>query len=475
MNEPESELKPWILTAAAGALFLVLSGGAWWMWWMIAHPSRSPAETWDVEPSPELPLPNNQPNDEGSSRRSRPSPREASCELAILTDRTASAVLPGFTPVALVDRLNTTVCGRHCPHVVEVVKDESSFAVELTTADDYMMPTDEAFDAMTVSLTKADRASIGRRSTVAVIRVHRVASAEQLVARTCFAAAAVWAGAWGGLIYDEATRRIESYAQFRDRVIAALDEPTLRTLPIALQVTRSDDGSARVNTLGMQRFGKPDLLLRAPSLLAADALGDLVNLLASKELTAGEEGPLTATPQELALLARKPAKIAPSNSELVRFERVESERLDGDSDNELVELVPGNMQHGATGALGGGLLGPLVETPATTSTDGGARAALEHVRPGFPDALRRAERGEVRLVVKGVLARDTEEVQDSVATAMAWVEVRSCTAATCTGMLSHAPGSARNFVAGGTAQLQRRDIVDWAIASPDEARTAPRR
>jgi uncharacterized protein YegJ (DUF2314 family) len=397
---------------------------------------------------------------------------EASAELAVLTDKPADEVLRIASGAFLEKQLDTRHCGATCDALRKVIADPLRFAVEVMKAEDYILPAKDSFDTIGAGLTKAERASITERSQVVVVRTHGVASIEQLPARTAFAVTAVAAEALSGLIYDEATRRIENLSQFRERLITVpLGQNVFSPHHISVQIYRQEDGTARLLTLGMVRFGSPDLTMRGAAPELGPTLANVLNVAASWAAGAKTELPIVVSLADVARVASQRAEgLAkdPSASRPVALDAIDADRIEGDPDNGMLELVPrGGVTREAWASVATDLFGPAPKL-VFASFDKELDAIAVRARKELPGVSRRFESGEGALFVKGPFAIPEGSRVDGGATEeWMWIEVSSCDARGCAGVLSNTPGYATNLAPGKPVRVARDKLADWLLRLPD--------
>ncbi|AKU97669.1 hypothetical protein AKJ09_04333 [Labilithrix luteola] len=409
-------------------------------------------------------------SDAGTSSRSReklPRLREASSEFAVLTDKSPEAVAKIADPEAVAAHLDTHVCGSACAAVKTFVLDAESFEVETTTADDYILPPPESFDVIGSSLSRAERATIATRPTVVVVRTHGPVTNDQLVARAGFAATAIVADALGGLVYDETERRIENASQFAAHVITVpLGQPVFSPKQIVIQLYRQEDGTARLLTLGMARYGSPDFMLRGASMRAATSLSHVVNAIANDVVAGKTDLPFKVSLAELATMTgKKPTELskAPAASQPVAVDAVPAERTEGDPDNDMVELVAQSSPDWDEAMAN--LFGEPPDV-VHAAFDKELEGVAGRARKELPRAVQRFERRDGQLYVKGPFPIPGADA-DSDQVEWMWVEVSSCDAKGCSGTLSNTPGYATNLSAGKPVTVDRTRVADWMLRMPD--------
>lgn len=396
---------------------------------------------------------------------------EAIVELAVLSDKPEVEVATLASVQAIAKLLDVRHCGGACDAVKKLMLDHDHFEVEVLKSEDYILPAKESFPTIAPGLTPSERASIGQRATTVVIRSRGTVGIDQLPARAAFAATSAVAEALSGLVYDEVVRRIETSAQFGQHTITVpLGQNVFLPKQIMVQLYRQDDGTARLLTLGMVRFGSPDFMMRGAPMELGPALANVLNVVASSAAAARTELPLV-TLAEVARVSAKPAEDLardPKASSPIRLETVDAERIEGDPENEMLELVPrGGATHEAWVSAMTELFG---ETPSVVfaGKDPELDTIAAHARRDLPTAVKRFESGEGALFMKGPFPIPVESRPDGGATEeWMWVQVTSCAPKECAGVLSNTPGFATNLAAGKAVIVERAKSADWVLRLAD--------
>jgi uncharacterized protein YegJ (DUF2314 family) len=397
-------------------------------------------------------------------------PPEATCELAILTDKPEEEIKQLATLDAAAALLEPAHCGAGCEVVKKTARDREHTEIETQSAADYMLPPAESLDAVGATLTPEQRKKVHALPSVVIVRTHAKPTIDHVAARTCFALAQALGEKLSGLVYDETTRRIEDVAHFAEHGIKGpLGKDPFVPRHIVVQLYREDDGKARLLTLGMQRFGSPDFIVRGASMATGSSLANVVNAVASSSAEMKSELPFTVTIDDVARVAGKRAADlagdagAPSP---VALDAVEAERAEGDPDNDIVELVPpGGAAPDAWDALVAKLLGRAPGIVVAAQDTELQRIATK-ARRDLPQAIARFGRGEGKLYVKGPF--EVRGASDAgAASELMWIEVKSCDAKACAGTLANEPGYATNLAMGKPASVTREAAVDWMLELKD--------
>ena len=401
-------------------------------------------------------------------------PLRASLELTTVTARSADEVRKLATSAEIARRLGPKQCGDACDAIRKLLDDEDAFELDVAPVDDATLPGKETWDTVAASLTPQERESLSRKTTSVTLRANAPFSKDHLAARAGFAATAILAEALDGFVYDETTRRIQRW-QDSPVITVPLGAPAFERKDIVVQLFRQEDGTARALTLGLMRFGCPDLTLQGANMSAGPRLAELLNAAASK-LAAGE----TQTPISLGLadvarvVGRLPAELnaTPEGARPIELEVVAPEREEGDPDNELAELVP---KDGSTREAWDSVVASIFGVPATVTTETDDKElgdVAAHARGSLGKAIARFEAGAGEFFVRGpfVIPPDAR-LDGGPLTEMLWVAVASCDAKLCTGVLSSEPTYVTNLAAAKTTSVERAHAVDWMIRGRDGGTT----
>ena len=400
---------------------------------------------------------------------------EASCELAVLTDKPEVEVAKVASVEVVAKLLDVRHCGATCDALRKVIGEHDHFEVEVTKAEDYILPARDSFEIIAPGLTVAERASITQRASVVVIRTRGTATIDQLPARTCFASTAAIAEMLSGLVYDEAARRIETAALFAQRVVTLpMGQNVFSPRHITVQLYRQEDGTARLLTLGMVRFGSPDFTMRGSAMEIGPSLANVMNGAASWAAGVKTEQPIVVSLAEVARVSSLKEELLakdPRTSKTVQLDAIDTERIEGDPENEMLELVPTGPSSGATREAWANVVADLfgaVPQVVFATNDKELDAIAARARRELGGAVKRWEGGEGTLFVKGPfpIPFDTR-IDGGAKDEWMWIEASSCDAKGCSGLLSNTPGYATNMSAGKPVTVAREKTADWLLRLRD--------
>lgn len=399
-------------------------------------------------------------------------PLRASLELTIVTARSEDEARKLASVSEIARLLGPRQCGDACDAVRKLLGDEDAFEIDVAHADDVLLPGKETWDTVASSLRPEERAKLPAQTTAITVRTNAPFSREHVAARAGFAVTALLAEALDGFVYDETARRIQRW-QDSPVIVTPPGAPAFEPRAVVVQLHRQDDGTARVLTLGMMRFGCPDLALEGANMGAAPRLATVLNAVASK-LAAGEEGtPITVTLADVArMLGKKPSDLNASTPRPVELDVIAPERAEGDPDNEIAELVP---SEGSSREAWDTVLASLFGVPASVSNEVEDRELGEiagRAKKELPRVVGRFETAGGELFVKGpfVIPPDAR-LDGGPTTELLWVDVAACDPKLCTGVLANDPTWPSNLASAKTTSVERAHVADWLLRERDGGTT----
>lgn len=269
-----------------------------------------------------------------------PSPGQAAIELGVIVDEDARKL----ATIEQASRLLTPkVCGAACPRVSTFVRDATRFELATMSTADWGLPDREGRRAMGPTLTPAELASLDARPLVLVVRAHGEGAPDHLPARAAYAVAAALAEATSGIVYDEVVRRIEGPKAFAAHVITApLGADVLRADHFTVQLYPQGDAGHRLVSLGLGHFGCPDLVMQGLSEAAGPTAASALDGIAGQLARGARTSPVEIGAEDVSRVVGRPSAelVSSGGAGRVAFTLVEAQRVAGDPDNTIVEVVP---------------------------------------------------------------------------------------------------------------------------------------
>jgi hypothetical protein len=231
-------------------------------------------------------------------------PPKAVAELALLSERPENELERWSDVQSLGRLLGPRWCGDEatCAAVRAVLEDPERTRVDVMSAWDYRLervhPAEVATGLSTKdrarleALVRASTKDAGRTASVLVVDVTGAAMPQELPARTAFAVAGALAERLDALVYDELVDRVELPRGFAAHAITSgLDASAFRRDCMDVQAMRRDDGTTRLLTVGLERYGVPDVDVREASDASLPVLRELLFEVA-EDLVNGEPPPI---------------------------------------------------------------------------------------------------------------------------------------------------------------------------------------
>ncbi len=381
-------------------------------------------------------------------------PPEANAELGILTDIPRANAIKALSPAALGALVGPAHCGDDatCVAVRTFLTDPARLTVSIVPAADWGLPPRSTLDVLAKGLTPSERDDVFKRPAVVVVTAHGTADNNHLPLRAAFAITAAIAQEVRGIVYDEVLHRIETAAQFSTHAVTArLGEQVFRPDRIVIQLYRQDDGTARLLTLGMRRFGAADVAIEGAPMGAARPLGNVVNAVAGRLAEGVRQAPVEVT-------------LAQGRSARVDLETPPPH--EGDPDNAFQRIVaPPGAPPGSPDFIHQ-LVGSETEELVDNPDDPRLAIASQRAAHSFPAALGRWRKSAGRGVM--LLVRLPFPISSSDAgTEWMWVEVTSADDPQVAGLLANSPAYATELKSGAKVKGKRSEIADWLLKWPD--------
>jgi uncharacterized protein YegJ (DUF2314 family) len=461
-NKKDEALSDTKLYALIAGVVALLAGLVWW-----SLPGDHPAVVADEASTSS----SDDTESDGGAKTVKTSwdrPERAKVIFAILTNKPEDVVKQAATTTEIARKLEPKYCASACDAVKKLLADEDGVEIEVSKAEDLLLPGKDVIDTVAPNLTPGEREKALAYPTAVKITTEGAFTTNHVVARTGFAVAALLAEQLDGFVWDDSERRIETDHDFASHVVTAkLGEPAFVRRHILIQLYRQEDGTARANTLGMARFGSPDISFRGANMASGPVLAEVLNTVASKIAHGHNDPRITITLDDVAkVVSKKPEELNPDpkNARPVTLDISDTERLEADADNELAEIVP---YGGSTRENWEVVVASLFGVPPSVATQEGDKElgdVAKKARKDLPDAIKRFQKGDGELYVKGPFPVPPEARPDGGSTTEhLWISAASCDDRRCSGILSNDPTYATNLGAGKTTSVENSAAVDWLI------------
>lgn len=282
--------------------------------------------------------------------------------------------------------------------------------------------------------------------------------------------------AWrtGGLVWDEETREMFTPSFWDESRIDNWPEGGLPDLRhhMTIHVYRKDNGYQRAVSLGLGKFGLPDLVVEDLSGSATKPMGKTITLLAQALAEGGRVGDQGELDLDLRSLG--PSETRDSNLESLsdnatgkaRLRLVYGTRQEGDAYNDLVEILFDRYDGPDLQARQDRMLAELFGTEEDALSQASndeilaaserARGDLAALKPAFLAGL---PPGEILLVKAPFESSNGAEWM--------WVEVIEWDGDRITGTLQNIPVHATHLEAGQSVEVSEADVFDYIHRFPD--------
>lgn len=390
--------------------------------------------------------------------------RSEALELGVATTASLERVQSVATRAAIAKRLEDRHCGPACGAVRSFVESGEGFAVEIVPAGEWILPAPAALEDVAPLLSADERAELTRCERVVTVHATAPVDSNHMAVRAVYAAALAVAEELGGFVDDEAALRIDAARDVAARAVRVpMGAPVFSGRRIAVQLTRFEDGHVRLFTTGMARFGAPDLEIARARARDAEAAGSMLLGAAAALASQRTAVPIVVTRRDVALaLEIDESRLGDRGAApgTVALTVDETDRQEGDPDNELLRLVPaGGAEPDGYAAAASALLGR--EPPPAPMDDESLVRARREAEASLRTFEPRHSRREGALYVRGRLA-DVDGGAESL-----WIRVDQCDARGCSGRLANHPTRGAALELGDKARVERALVDGVFFRTPD--------
>lgn len=255
----------------------------------------------------------------------------------------------------------------------------------------------------------------------------------------------------GGLVWDEDTRELFSREAWKAREEAEIDDP--KTIITHVVTHPYQEGELiRIVTLGMAKFGLPDIVVEDVPRTLIGHVGSIVDALAvtmAKDKTLARAGAMTIEPETIGEVSGR-----------AEIQLAVAKPREGDPPNRLVQIVfpgPAATLHVRQQTLVATLLGREEEI-SNVQHDQELLAASEAAKKELAALQSR--------FAKGMPEREALSVKAPFKTVdggneWMWVEVTAWNGDTIEGILLNEPGAVPGLEAGAKVQVETASVFDY--------------
>lgn len=343
-------------------------------------------------------------------------------------------------------------------------------------ATTYAPPNVEQIQRFGRGLSKEQAVALTRSRTALIMDFAHPSTQRMSAYRSSLLVAEQVARATGGVLWDEETREVFSADEWRKRRLNSwsgdLPDVSQQTVIHAYQ---NDDKLVRAISLGMVKFGLPDVVVAQFPWSSNGRMGWLLNAFAQRlgeGATMGAQGRFELDLRAIRhgdvrqrLLDQLSAKGSGKAVLLV----VAGSREHGDPDNRLLSLrfdhVSGKDEGARQDAFLTGLFGSVEEPVSWIRSGDAALAAASNAAktklPALRDAFNKGLQPGEFIQVKAPFRRPEGGVE------WMWVEVMTWSGDAITGLLKNEPAGIPALHAGQQVQVSQRDLFDYIRRYPD--------
>ena len=346
--------------------------------------------------------------------------------------------------------------------------------IEDDVPNNYGLPPDpQMLELFGYGLTPADRDALRKTTHAIVIEFEHPQKDAWRALRQAAEVTAAAARSTGGWAWDETTREMFTLAEWERRRIASWTEPVPDVSDHIVIHFYEQDELVRAVSLGMAKFGLPDIVMDDFTWSLKRPVNNTINLLAQALV----EGTPLAEGRTLHLDIRKLRNASLRDANLrtmkstdagaARLLLLDGERDEGDPDNRLIEVAfdsyPGNDFHAKREAMLHALFGSTDEMQGVRhegdvlEVSRKAREQLPELRAAFNAGLVPGE----YILVKAPFPTDNGRNE------WMWVEVTRWNGDAIRGTLRNEPNLIRDLHAGQMVDVSERDVFDYIRRKPD--------
>ena len=401
-----------------------------------------------------------------------PHDHEVTVELAILAPKATpqklaelAAQSPDKWPLTSAD------CAGDCAPIRKFLADAKA-TVEVMAAADWILPPKDTLVTVARTVPEAERRQLHDAKEVLVLHVQGDDTQDHMPLRGGFALAEAFARDLRGYVHDEVTHRIDPAAAFADRLPKTpIGTPFFVPESILVELHPVDEedvaGPYRLLSLGMARYGVPDVEMRGFHQRDGGRLAAILNSVAAK-LGQGDRGPeIRVSLVDIAKIARKkPDELTRTavKSKDATLRLTLAERMPADPDNDVYRIEPGgDGGEDAHVQLLGHLYGDArVLTAGTNDPVLIAAEARAKKNVGAAAATWAKVGGSLLLRVPFAVPNEKGKTE------VMWMKVKTCDAAgVCKGTLASRPVFVKNLEAGAEVSGKLTDVSDYLLELTD--------
>ncbi|WP_343728170.1 DUF2314 domain-containing protein [Duganella sp.] len=379
---------------------------------------------------------------------------------------------PAVEPLAALNATLAQLGGKF--KVVQQLADAPSEPQMAPTLDNdiqknYPPPSVRMIEYFGRGLSKAQAEALQLAQTALVLEFRAPASPTYAALRAADSLLLQVAEQTGGLIWDEETREIFTTAEWRKRHVDGWQGDVPNIVRHTVIHAYQGDKLIREITLGMAKFGLPDVVISDVAHSQNNQAGNLINILAQalvEGATIGQSGVMTLNLKTIRHDAFRNAQLpsltdnAKAQAQLLLYKGQPEE---GDPRNRLLEVgfdrYPGPDRYAQQTALFASLFGftdtlqMVKHTDAVLAASTAAKTRLPALRQRFNAGLKPGE----YILVKAPFATPEKGRE------WMWVEVTKWEEHDITGLLNNEPAQIPTLHSGQIVKVKVADVFDYLL------------
>lgn len=355
-----------------------------------------------------------------------------------------------------------------------------SLSVGFPPIDQYAPPDVEALKYSGRGLSKQQIEQLGKSRAVVAVTFFTPRARDRKTVRTACELMLDYARKSGGLLWDEETREVFGPDEWAKRRVDSWQTPgdvprVERHINIHFYQPEGKE-LPRAITLGMVKFGCPDVVVNDLARQHSSSVGGVINLACQTMVERGGPSKIPGTIDvNVDRLAHKQYVQSLKKTYLDKatgrgtLTIASAAHEDGDPRNELIELTfenaPGLSVHERRIAFIAGLFGSHDEIAPVADNDPAMLAARAKARAQLP--LKRVEFQAGLKTGEHMIVKAPFQTPDGAQEYM-WVEVTAWTKdGKITGILSNDPANVPNLKSGAVVTVREPDVFDYILYRAD--------
>ena len=276
-----------------------------------------------------------------------------------------------------------------------------------------------------------------------------------------------------GLLWDDETREVFTPDAWHERRVLGWSDNVPNVARNTIMHFYADGEGYRCVTLGMAKFGEPDLAVENIVVSSSRSIGNMINVL-SQALVEGAStdarGQLELRLQQShhpAVNAIQGENLKPNAQRVAHLLLVQGVRQEGDAHNRLIRVAfdryAGPDEHARQGALSAALYGSE-DGVTRVKHDAKLLAARDAARARLPELRERFNRGLAPgeyIEVKAPFDTDSGDHE------WMWVEVRKWTGDRIEGTLQNEPDDVKRLRSGQDVVVSQAELFDYIFRRAD--------